>query len=367
MLDYDNAYNDFYEDDEEESYPDFFIRWDNAVRKGKPPGYYEPEELTEIIDIYFSENDLQRAGQAIDHALSLFVSDEDMLFDILLLLNDYEQWNDLLDLCERYRKTDDVWCNGHKLIALLHLGMEEDAFHFFGILKNKYADSTEDLNVIYQAMSEALIEIDLFRSAIEVVNEAIGIMGEHIDFLWLQLQAYTSMVEKEEVIKCADKIQKMNPLNAGTWYLLGEAFLDINDMERAIDAYENAHSLEPASVSFILSLISAYEKNENYGKALEKAKDFLHLQPCNHIANTVISNICAQLEKWEEALVYIDEAIKAVPEMSSLYLHKSSCLLHLDEVEKAKLTLLEGMEKTDDSKGSLLNELTRLNKQYPNT
>ena len=128
MLDYDNIYNDFYEN-EEESYPDFFIKWDNAVRKGKSPGYYEPEELTEIIDIYFSENDLKKAGQAIEHALSLYVSDEELLYEIFLLLNDYEQWNDLLSLCERYKRTADVWCDGHKLIALLHLRMKGVFFH----------------------------------------------------------------------------------------------------------------------------------------------------------------------------------------------------------------------------------------------
>lgn len=365
MLDYDNIYNDFYEN-EEESYPDFFIKWDNAVRKGKSPGYYEPEELTEIIDIYFSENDLKKAGQAIEHALSLYVSDEELLYEIFLLLNDYEQWNDLLSLCERYKRTADVWCDGHKLIALLHLRMEEDAFHFFGTLKNKYVGDNEDLDVIYQAMSEALIEMDLFKSAVEVINEAIEIMGEHIDYLWLKLQAYASMKEKEEVVKYADKIQKMNPLDAETWYLLGDTFQELDDMERAIDAYENACSLEPASGNLILSLISAYEKNGNYGKALEKAKEFLYLQPGNYFVNIIISQICSQLENWEEALKYITEAIKTVPEMSPLYLHKSSFLLHLKEVKKAKLALQEGIEKTDDPDGALIKELGRLNEQYPN-
>lgn len=365
MLDYNNIYNNFYENDEE-SYPDFFIEWDNAVRMGKSPGYYEPEELTEIIEIYLAENDHKRAKQAIEHALKIYVTDEDLLYEILLLLNDYEQWNDLLALCDRYKKTADVWANGHKLTALLHLGMEEEAFHFFGTLKTKYVEDNEALNIIYQAMGEALIEMDLFESAIEVIREAIDIMGENIDFYWLQLQSFASMDEKKEVIKLADKIQKMDPLNAESWYRLGIAFQEINDLDKAIDAFEYAYSLDGTSRNNIMSLVYAYEKNGNYNKALEKIKDFLHLYPDNYVVNILASKICSQVENWEEALKYINDAIKVAPSMDTLYMYKSSFFLQLEEYKKAKLALEEGIEKTDDPAGDLAKELYRLNEQYPN-
>jgi tetratricopeptide (TPR) repeat protein len=365
MLDYDNIYNNFYED-EEESYPDFFIEWDNAVRKGKSPGYYEPEELTEIIEIYLAENDQKKANHAIEHALKLYMADEDLLYEILLLLNDYEQWNDLLALCEQYKKTADVWGDGHKLTALLHLGMEEDAFHFFATLKNKYAEDDEALNIVYQAMGEALIEMDLFESSVEVIREAIDIMGEDIDFYWLQLQSFASMNDKDEVTKLADKIQKIDPLNAESWYRLGVAFQEIDDWEKAIDSFEYAHSLNSTSRNNMMSLVYAYEKNGNYHKALEKIKEFLNLYPDNYVVSILASKICSQVENWEEALKYINDAIKLVPAMESLYLYKSSFFLHLEEYKKAKLALEEGIERTDDSEGDLTKELSRLNKKYPN-
>ena len=365
MLDYDNLYNNFYEN-EEEFYPDFFIEWDNSVRVGKSPGYYEPEELTEIIEIYFEEGEYKKAKQAIEHALKIYVTDEDLLYEILLLLNDYEQWNDLLVMCEQYKKTADVWGDGHKLTALLHLGMEEDAFHFFSTLKDKYTDDDEALNILYQAMSEALIEMDLFESAAEVMKEAMVKLGENIDFYWLQLQSYASMSDKKEVIKIADKIQKMDPLTADSWYRLGMAFQEIDDLEKAIDAFEYAHSLDSTSQNNLMSLVYTYEKNGNYNKALERTKDFLNLYPDNYVIYIIASKICAQVEKWEEALKYINDAIRLSPEMDSLYLYKSSFFLHLEEYKKAKLALEEGIERTDDPAGDLSEELGRLNEKYPN-
>ena len=365
MLDYDNLYSDLYEN-EEEHYPDFFVEWDEAVRTGKSPGYYEPEELTDIIDIYLMENEQERAKQAIEHALKLYVSDEDLLYEILLLLNDYEQWNDLLALCERYGSTADVWADGHKLTALLHLGMEEKTFHFFGTLKEKYADDVEGLNIIYQAMGEALIEVDLYESAVEVMKEAIAVMGEDVDFYWLLLQSYTSLYEKAEVIELAEKIQKLEPLVADSWYRLGIVFQEINDLDKAIDAFEYAHSLDPTSQNNMMSLIYTYEKNGNYYKAVEKIQDFLHLYPDNYLVLIIASKICAQVEDWKEALKYINDAIILVPEIDALYLYKSSFLLQLEEYKKAKLALKDGIERTDDPDGDLKKELNRLNEQYPN-
>jgi tetratricopeptide (TPR) repeat protein len=364
MLDYDNIYNNFYENGKE-PHPDFFIRWDETVRKNTPPGYYEPEEMTEIIDIYLSDDDIINARQAISHALVLHTNNEDMRYEICLLLHDYEQWNDLLTLCERYKQTADEWGNGYLLTALLHLGMEENAFHLFGTLKIKYAGNNSALNIVYQAMSEALIQTDLFVSAIEVSNEAIGIMGETIDFLWLQLHAVTAMENKEEAIKRADKIKKLNPLDAATWHHLGEIFQDLNDMERAIEAFENACALEQNSPNFVLSLMQAYKKNENYEKVLETARELIRLQPNNFEAYTATATICARLGKWDDAMAYIDEALRIMPEMMVLYLLKSTFFISMKELKKAKLTLEEGIEKADDPKGDLLQHLVLLNERFP--
>jgi tetratricopeptide (TPR) repeat protein len=233
-------------------------------------------------------------------------------------------------------------------------------------LKDKYAGDDDALNIIYQAMGEALIEMDLYESAVEVIKEAIDVMGENIDFYWLQLQSYASLDEKEEVIKLADKIQKIDPLTAESWYRLGIAFQEIDDLEKAIDAFEYAHSLDSTSGNNTMSLIYAYEKNGNYNKALEKVKDFINLYPDNYVVFIIASKICAQVEDWKEAIKYIDDAIKLVPAIDSLYLYKSSFFLHLEEYKKAKLALEEGIERTNDPEGDLTKELSQLNEKYPN-
>jgi len=361
--------NDFYhinfEGEADESYPDFFFEWDKAVSLGKKPGFYEPEELTEIIEIYITNNQIKRARQAINYALRIYSDDDELIYDILLLLNDYERWNDLLDICNQLKEDSDVWVDGHRLTALLHLGMEDESFLFFHKLKNKYKDDKEDLSIIYQAMSEALCDMDLFESSAEVMQEAINRLDEDINFYWLQLQCYIALDNKDKVLGLAEIIQKLNPLDAETWYRLGLSFQDIGDKEKAIDAFEYAQSLGYDQEEILMNLIYVYDKNKNFNKALEKAKDYLNLYPDSYIINMMAVKLNSRMENWSDAIKYIDIAINITPESESLYLYKCNFLLKLEEYDKAKIILMEGLKNTKDSKGYLSKKLTKLNRIYP--
>ena len=362
MKDY--IYNQF-DGEADESYPDFFFEWDKAVSLGRKPGFYEPEELTEIIEIYIINNQIKRAEQAINYALRIYSDDDELLYEILLLLNDYERWNDLLAICCQFKEKSDVWIEGHRLTALLHLGMEDESFLLFQKLKTKYAKNKEDLSVIYQAMGEALCDMDLFDSSIEVIREAINTLEEDINFYWIQMQCYVSLDCKEEVLELAEMIQKLNPLDAKTWHRLGLSFQDIDDKEKAIEAYEYAQSLGYNPEDILMNLIYVYDKNKNFNKALEKAKEYLNLYPDNYVINMMAVKLNSRMENWGEAIKYIDKALKLTPNIESLYLYKSNFLLHLEEYKKAKSALMEGLEKTKDSEGYLSRKLSKLNKQYP--
>jgi len=360
----DFLYN-YFDNEADESYPDFFLEWDSAVSSGKKPGFYEPEELTEIIEIYIINNQIKRARHAINYALRIYSDDDELLYEILLLLNDYERWNDLLTICEGYKNNADVWIDSHRLTALLHLGMEDEAFLLFKKLKPKYAEDKEDISVFYQAMSEALFEVDLFDSSIEIIQEAINTLDTDINFYWLQLPSFISLESKEKVLEIAEAIQKLDPLNSVTWYRLGVSFQEIGDSEKAIEAFEYAQSLGDDSEDIMMHMIFTYDKNKNFNKALEKTKEFLNLHPDNYVITMMAVKLNSLMENWNEAVKYVDDALKITPQIESLYLYKSNFLLHQEEYKKAKSALMDGLKNTKDSKGYLSKKLSKLNKQYP--
>lgn len=349
--------------DNHDSYPSYFFDWDHFLQSGGNPGFYESEEFLEIIEIYINENKLKSARETLKYALSSHSDDPEMLYEIFLLLNDYELWNDLLDLTIQYEEEGEVWGDGHRLAALLHLGMEEESFLFFGKAKIKHKDNAEYIIVIYQAMGEALMEVDLFESAIDVLKEGINVCGEHVDFYWILLQCYLSTGNNDKASEYAQLIQTLSPLDGESWYRLGVFYSGIKDYENTIEALENAHSLEYDPVKSLVLLMSAYELNGNYNKVLQKAEEYLNLYPDSYLTHITAANACRNIENWEAALYYISQAIRLRPKMDSLYLFQSTVFLELGEVFKAIESLKKGLEATGDPTGNLQKELDRIRTQ----
>ncbi len=350
--------------------PEYFLAWDNALDKGQTPGYYEVEELCEIIDIYISEGKLDKANKTIDYAFKFYPNNEELIYEVLLLQNDYEMWNDVLELAEKYKDIGQVWPDGHKLTALLHLGMEEDAFLFFRKMKTKYSGDSENLSIIYQAMAEALHEVDLYDASIDVLKEAIDLISINgIDFLWLQLLNYVALKDrepeyKENALKICLQIQKLKPLDSETWSRLGDTYKNLDETEKTIEAFEFAQSLGEIDSEDLMSLIYAYEKNGNIDKALEKIDEYLIKNPDSTVVLLLGANHCAQMQNWERALNYVVKAIVLMPEMDSLYVYQADFLVRLGEYKKAIVALEEGIKKTGDTQGTLFKELELIRQQY---
>ena len=368
MLDINNFDFDFeddFDDHLQEPYPDYFYEWDEALSDNQNIRFFDADELSEIIEIYFYEGHIKKAKQTIQQALKFHPDNEDLLYDILLMLNDYELWNDLLELAERYKDMPEVWADGHKIEALLHLGMEEDAFLFFRTIKRKYEKDNEQFAVVYEAMGEALQEMDLYEASANVIEEAINRLGPSLEFYWLQLQACLSMKANAKALEIAGKIEQIDPMDGETWHRLGNVYLDLEETEKAIDAFEFAESLGHKTKSNYLWLVTAYEKNGNLLKALEKTKEYLYLYSDNYMVYILAANICSEMKMWEEALTYIDAALEIVPDLDSLYLYKSNFFIHLGEQKKAMSALEEGIRQTEDKQGDLKKELEKLHTQYP--
>jgi len=210
-----------------------------------------------------------------------------------------------------------------------------------------------------------LCDVDLFHSCIEIIQEAIESLDEDINFYWLQLQCHVSLDSKEEVLELAEVIQSLEPLDSITWHRLGLSFQDIGDNERAIEAFEYAQSLGYEAEEILMNLIYIYDKNKNFNKSLEKAKEYLNIYPDSYVINMMAAKLNSQMENWSDALKYINITLKLTPDIESLYLYKSNFLLHLEEYKKAKLALIEGLKNTKDSQGYLSKKLSKLNKKYP--
>ena len=355
-------------DDElfEYSYPDFYYEWDEILSKGLSPRFLEVDELSEILEIYFNDKEVKKARKTIDLALKFYPDDEELILDILLYLNDFELWNDLLSLSKKYRDIDNnVEVNGHQLTALLHLGMEEDAFLLFQKLKKQYNSEKDKLSIIYQIMGESLNEIDLFDASIKIMEEAISTTNSSSQYYWVLLNSYVSLGLTEKAEETAELLEKISPLDKNSWFDLGNYYFEINNYTKAIDAFEFSKSLGNTNTGLYFSLINAYEKNCNLLKALETTKEHIQLYPDYHIAYLMAANLALDMNMEKEAVDLLDDVLNANPGTESLYLYKSLIFLKMGEYKKALKTIQEGIDNVKDTSDELKKELRRLQDEHP--
>ena len=367
MRDYDNL--DFFGDFDDASdrlFPDFYYEWDEALNQNRSPRFLEADEINQILEIYSQEYEVEKTKSTIQYALVFHPENEELIQDILSYLFDLKQWNDLYSFSEKYKNIkDEVWPKAYKLAALLHLGMEEDAFVLFQILKKKYRESKNKLSIIYQSLSEGLNDIDLYDASLKVTDEAISILGPSSDLFWIQMRSHISLKNNETALSLAEKIEKLSPLSKENWYDLGNVYSELNEREKAIEAFEFAKSLGYDDLEFYITLIGAYEKNENMFKALEAAKEYLQIEPENNIVSFIAIELAAEMSMWEEALDIVNEILK-INALESLYIQKSRILLEMGEYKKAISAIEEGLKNTKDNKDSLKKELKKLKEQFPN-
>jgi tetratricopeptide (TPR) repeat protein len=348
-------------------YPDFVYEWDEAlVANRQPPRFFDSEEMCNMIAFYSNGGEEDKLKKTIAAARKVFPEDDEVLGDAMDALENCGLWNDLLLLSEPHTCQGNFYADSHFLYSLLHLGMEEEAFMAFTKMLAVYAED-EHLSAVYLAMGDALADVDLFRSSIEVVDEGIRLFPDSMDFYWINIESLWAIDEKEKALATADALAQMNAMDAKFWSQLGDLYNTMGEFDRAVEAFHFSESLGYDRNLNLLDLAKTYYESENYAKALESLETFANEQgdsaPQQILANTFIplvaAEVCAKLGEWEKAIVHLDKSIAFSPNSELFYHSKAEALVHLNRNDEAISILEEGIRMCRDEDNFLKNLLRK--------
>jgi tetratricopeptide (TPR) repeat protein len=145
----------------------------------------------------------------------------------------------------------------------------------------------------------------------------------------------------------------------------GDRHLRANRVEDAVASYQEAQRLAPSSVATYVALGALYSAQGEHETAYDSFREGLRLDPDNAglLFNAAVLGL--RLERYDEALVYVEKALKANRKEANLHAIHGAILRaqgHLDEA----LTAFESAVKLDRKNpslyfrlGNLYNELDR--------
>jgi tetratricopeptide (TPR) repeat protein len=301
--------------------------------------------------------------EALREAESIFTSLGDMgsAAACALKLGEYER------VISYLKGQDDEESAGMKFEAYINLGRKEEAAGMY----NKLPESVRAAYA--KDMCSIFMELGRYSDAESVLNTYF-----YEDHEWLMLKAKLSINRRdyETAISSLRHAKKLNPhdaevsrllapllLNAGhesdalkeakravkdfpddaiCWYNLGLAYHRTGNTKKAIEALQKSVSLDESLLEawHLLGLIYLDSRDyENAYSALSRVKDRIE----DRDVLMSLAMTAYQIEKYDEALGYIDRAMSMSRDHMALY-YRALILIELDREEEAMEDLKEAIE-----------------------
>lgn len=158
--------------------------------------------------------------------------------------------------------------------------------------------------------------------------------------------AYLNAGETEAAIPLLDKIKNSYADSSSYHDAMGLYYLSKNNATEAINSFNNSLKINANNIQTVTNKGFAYYQNKNYSKALEVFKEALEIDKEFGFANNDLSAVYAQLDDFQEALVYSTKAVENDP-TSIVFLNTHILnLLETNQLDAAEQLIVKA-EKID--------------------
>ena len=148
------------------------------------------------------------------------------------------------------------------------LDQKEKAIDIYNVLLESHPEKID----IYMALAEAYNDNGDLEKAIETLDDLEQVVGVRETITINKFRLYSMLSRKEEAFEEIESIIKKNPDNLGYMLMLGDLYMQDNQMEKSLKQYKKVEAADPNYPSLVLSMVNYYEKNGKPDMALEEIK-----------------------------------------------------------------------------------------------
>lgn len=326
--------------------PDFVhaLHQYEAMMAGGPPVYLDADELTDIAEFYLmNKDDEERALRCNEYALSLYpTATAPLIFQArqYLLKDDLDTTQRLCDAIPEQNHREVLFLNAEIMVRrdqldeAVHYILQRgklidddydyylyDAAYIF-IDYNAFAQAlalAQQLNAFapdwyktWEIMADSLLGLSRFGKALPYINKMLDADPFSIDTWNWAAEAYAGTEQYEKAVDATEYALAIEPGNTRALQLKGHAFLHMELYEQAIDIYNRVLDIEPNDESTMAFMAYAYLCLDQLDRAeemiLEAEKVGGPDSPDLQMIYEQHANVMAAMDRYDEAIVYIDKA-----------------------------------------------------------
>ena len=353
---------------------------------GKATGYFDVEELENIVEYYLRHGRTKDCTKALELGLQLHPNNNALKTKrakIYLATGDEKKAFRLLD---SLTETTDYEVILLKIEVLTRLGRIKEA----RIISDKLvADESNDLDNVCLDIAYIYLAQAEYNLALELLEKGDQFNHFNAELLYELAFCYEQNENFENAIAVNLRIIDIDPFAGEAWFNLGQLYFATQNFTKALDAYEYALAIDEkdsltciqkAHVQFQLDqfedaletyqeyknmtsygqwqtdifIAECYEKMEKYDQSISYYKQSLEAHPENYDALTGIAICLLEQEEYAESLTYIEQALALNQEAADAWVYMAEANIGVDDIENGLMAYLKSISIEPDQPDTLM-------------
>jgi len=310
--------------------------------------YFDVAEFDIIVSHYIYEGQYLDALEVLVHAKDCHPDNRELEYykvKIFIALEEYEKAINLIE------ELEPILPNSFELNILrgqVHLILYGDIDKAVEQFKIALANITSIDNDAYD-IPDFLIEYGYYEDALYFLEIYINKFTADAVLLYQTAHCYDKLEQFDKSEQYYEKSLDEDPFDEKTWIALGILNLSKNNLQKALDSFEFALSINENNYVAALCRINTFIQTNEYDNAMEAIKELLYKMPDD--ANTMYC-LGACYEKTQNVAKAEESYLKSIendPEFAQPYWGLAKIMLLQNNVEGAIKLLDKALENDPDN------------------
>jgi tetratricopeptide (TPR) repeat protein len=291
-----------------------------AFLKGDELGFLDSDRLEAIIDHYLITNQYNKAKLCAEHAVSQFSFNIVLLLRLAQSMSALGQLKEALNVISQIEKIEQPNCEIllTKASIFSQLRDSKSAIKYFK--ESLVLSEPEDRDEIYLDLAMEYENINDYKEALVVLNEAIKYNPKNEGAIYEVAFCYDQIGDYEKAIKCYSDFIDENPYSFTAWYNLGNAYSKSEDFEKAIWAYDYCILINEDFGPVYFNLGNAYLSVDKYQLSIDAFNKCMELDGEDPVALCYIGEAHEQLGELTLAKEFYKQSLELAPLLPDAWL-----------------------------------------------
>ncbi len=276
--------------------------------------YFDVDEFVEIIDFYYFEQKFSQAYTAVEDGLRIHPDSYDLLLRKSRILIEFKQYDQAIKILKYLLAQDSSETEIYLLLGFAYTEKNKfsKAEHYFMQLL-KLTDDLDDKLIFLRNIAQIYFNKKNYSIAYKYYQIIHRINPKDTNVLYDMAFCLERQNRNKESRDLYIKYLQKNPFSKTGWYNLGVVYTKLEELNKAIEAFDFALSIDPEFSSAIYNKAHILFRLKQYHKSIDCYRKILKLENKNPSALFFIAKNYIELKKYRTAAKYLKQALRRIP------------------------------------------------------